>query len=363
MRTEDLDYELDPALIATRPAQPRDAARLLVVDRARATCEHRLISDLPEFLMTGDSFVLNTTSVARARVEFERVDTGGRVEGLLVPGASDRELHCEAWLRPARRLSAGVRLRAMGQGGAGDVEFEVRGRVEDRVALQLAEGQSVQSIREALARVGQVPLPPYILAQRRLRSVDQGNIEACDADWYATVFAKSTERASVAAPTAGLHLTNELLSAMAARGARRIDVELQVGAGTFQPVSAETLEEHRMHEEWRVVSQEAQRALCETRATGGRIFAVGTTTCRTLESLPEDANGEAIVAGPTDLLIQPGHDFRWADALLTNFHLPRSTLLALVAAYLGLEKTRAIYREAIARGYRFYSYGDAMLIL
>lgn len=358
MRTDDLDYPFDPGLIATRPAEPRDAARLLVVDRTTGRTEHRTVRDLADYLEPGDALVLNATRVVPARLMLERESTGGRSEGLLLPEGDDGEHGC--YLRGAKRVRAGERLLVRDAHDAVRGVFEVLGRADEQVRLRLLEGGPLDVLLEA---TGRVPLPPYILnARRDSGTVEDAELDRHDRSWYRTVYQHLGGQFSVAAPTAGLHFTEPLLERIAAAGAARIELELEVGPGTFRPVTTDTLEAHPMHRERFVVERDALAGLARTRASGGRILAVGTTSCRALESLP-DPLPEDTVATDTELLIAPGHRFRHVDRLLTNFHLPRSTLLALVAALLGLERMRAVYAEAVAERYRFYSYGDAMLIL
>ena len=358
MRTEELDYDFDPGLVATRPAEPRDAARLMVIDRAAGTITHHQVRDLPDFLAAGDALVLNATRVVPARVVFERADTGGRFEGLVLPGDSSERIGC--YLRGAKKMREGERLH-LGCPGTDRVGvFEVLGREEEQVMLRLLEGGPLEALLEC---AGRAPLPPYILGARRDQTdFDADGIDALDRTWYRTVFQRMGEQSSVAAPTAGLHFTEELLDRVVGAGVRRIELELEVGPGTFRPVTVEDLAHHPMHSERFIIDGEAQAGLQATRDGGGRILAVGTTSCRALESIPALRPGETI-STETDLLIAPGHHFRHVDALLTNFHLPRSTLLALVAALVGLERMRDAYAEAVRSGYRFYSYGDAMLIL
>ena len=358
MRTEELDYPFDPALVATRPAEPRDAARMLVFDRSTGSTRHLRIRDLPSLLESGDSIVLNATRVVPARVRLERESTGGRFEGLVLPVDEEGLVPC--YLRGAKRLRHGDLLALRDPEGAVLATFEVAGRSDERLLLRPRSGAGLEELLEV---AGRAPLPPYILGARRDRDGSTGDdLEALDRHWYRTVYQKAGGQSSVAAPTAGLHFTEDLLERIGAMGVRRIEVELEVGPGTFKPVTSETIEDHPMHRERFLVDRAAQSLLVETRGEGGRIIAVGTTSCRVLESLPDPLPG-ATLETSTDLLIAPGHAFRYVDGLLTNFHLPRSTLLALVAGLVGLERMRALYAEAVERGYRFYSYGDAMLIL
>lgn len=352
--TDALDFDLPPELIATRPVEPRDSARLMHLSRIDGEVAHRRFHDLPELLRAGDLLVLNDTRVLPARLRGRRVPGGGRVGGLFL-----EEREAGRWL---------VMLRVNGRLHAADV-VELIDQDEEPVArLSLVERQGdgwlvdvdpPSPAAEILGRAGQTPLPPYILGARRDRSeaVDDSD----DHDWYQTVFAGS-HAGSVAAPTAGLHMTEDLLQRLADQGVRTAQVTLDVGAGTFKPVSTDTVEAHDMHEERYEVTPETLRAVRETRAAGGRVIAVGTTSVRTLESI-DDLDADEPVSGSTRLLITPGYTFRHVDGMVTNFHLPRSTLLALVAALAGLDETLAAYRVAIAERYRFYSYGDAMLIV
>ncbi len=353
LATESLDYHLPQQLIATRPAQPRDAARMLVVSRSDERIEHVRVRDLPDYLRAGDTLVFNTTAVMPARFRGRRAGSGGRVEGLFVEPTGE-----EQWV---------VMLRCNGRLHPGDrIELLDRDGESSAHGLQLlethAEGWTVTvpGGREVLDRVGLTPLPPYILKAR------DGSEIADDQDraWYQTVYADPSQRHSVAAPTAGLHFTDDLLARLATSGVNRVDVTLHVGPGTFRPITAPTLAGHAMHAEHYSVAPAAIAAL---QSTDGRIFAVGTTAVRTLESLPEPLPAAASLDGPirgcTDLLIAPPYEPRNFVGLLTNFHLPRTTLLALVGAVVGLDRLKAVYAEAVKREYRFYSYGDAMLIL
>lgn len=367
MRTADLDYHLPPELIATHPHEPRDMARLLVYHRATNVVEHRVVRDLPELLRAGDALVLNTSAVLPARFIARRA-SGGRVEGLVVEPVVDDGRTWRAMVRGSARFSPGDRL---------ELEAPDESMSGETIELVSREGAawlvrfSAPAV-EVLAALGRTPLPPYILRARGERGEtrhgrDAALVERLDRAQYQTVFADRAEQRSVAAPTAGLHFTPGLLDALITRGVDRIDVSLHVGPGTFRPVTAEQLDEHPMHAESWSVSAAALEKLVTQRARGGRIVAVGTTAVRTLESLPEPlppfhAHGTGL-HGSTRLLIAPPYTFRWVDALLTNFHLPRSTLLALVAALVGLDRLHALYAEAIAQRYRFYSFGDAVLIL
>lgn len=346
MRRDELHYELPPERIAQHPIEPRDAARLLVLDRTTGRVEHRVFRDLPEYLSAGDALVLNDTRVIPARF-FARRATGGRVEVLFLHETAD------GWrvlLRPAARLRIGQTLACEGDA----TRLELVGAAER--GQWFIRPQPPVHVLDLLTRIGQTPLPPYI----RRTAPEPG-----DADRYQTVYAR--EPGAVAAPTAGMHFTAELLAALDRAGVRRVDVTLHVGAGTFTPIEADDLADHRMHAEWFEVSGTAISVLAEARRTGGRIVAVGTTAARVLESLPESSLHEAgrvtRTSGWTDIFIYPPYRFRHVDRLVTNFHLPGSTLLAMVMAFASPELIRQAYEAAITERYRFYSYGDAMLIL
>lgn len=351
MDIADFDFELPEHLIADAPLPQRDASRLLVLpDDPAAAVAHRRFRDLPELLREGDLLVMNDSRVLPARLLGRRLPGGGGCEALLLaPMAPDGAGRAtwSALCRPAKKLKPGTRLDF---GALAAEVLEDLGEGEKRLAL---EGDG--DIDALLDAAGTMPLPPYILARRGERaSRDE------DRERYQTVYAR--EKGSVAAPTAGLHFTPDLLDRLAARGVRRAWVTLHVGAGTFLPVKAERLEDHRMHSEWYRVPEEAAAEIEAARAEGRRVVAVGTTTVRTLETAADAQGRVRTGAGESRLLIAPGHRWRVVDALVTNFHLPKSTLLALVAAAAGRERILAAYREAIAEGYRFYSYGDAMLL-
>lgn len=355
MRTDELDYELPEELIASRPADRRDASRLMVIDRADAdggAAAHRHVRDLPTLLRAGDLLVINDTRVLPAKFEAVRASTCGRVEGLFIETRDDATWH--VMLKSGGRLTPGERLNL---GDAGDT-LELLDKQPD--GSWFVAKRSDLDTQALLDRVGTMPLPPYILRQR-----DQGggdtDFNALDRQRYQTVYAR--EPGAVAAPTAGLHFTEELLAALGDAGVRIARVTLHVGLGTFAPVRAESLDDHEMHTERYTVTAATLAALRETRAAGGRVIPIGTTSVRALESLPVEFDTAADITGATSLLIQPGYTFRWLDGLMTNFHLPRSTLLALVGAITGLDRLKRLYAEAIAQRYRFYSYGDAMLIV
>lgn len=376
LRTADLDYHLPEDLIATRPAEPRDTARLMVLSRSDPSrLEHRAVRDLPELLRERDVLVCNVSSVLPARLEGLR-PTGGKIGGLFLAEESragaDAPRRWRVMLRSSRRLRAGdaVALHRPG-GGESGVTLLLLERAEEGWVAEVTGAPRAETAAETLGRIGATPLPPYILAARRAHreTID----DQADREWYQTVYASASQSGSVAAPTAGLHFTTDLLRRLRERGVGRAELTLHVGSGTFKPVETEHLEEHEMHEEWRQVPRATIDAVDAARAAGRITVAVGTTSVRALESLPAGtAPADADLAGPTRLMIAPGHRWRRVDALMTNFHLPRSTLLALVAALLeptperpgeGLRRLLAAYAEAVRSGYRFYSYGDAMLIL
>jgi len=335
------DFHLPEALIAQHPAPKRDESRLLVVRRLARTLEHRTFRDLPELLSPGDLLVLNDTMVLPARVVGRREATGGKWEGLFLREAAGLwEMLAQS--RGFPELSS-VFVTDTG------LRLVLRGRTADRHWLMQPE--TLGTPAELLARFGHVPLPPYIR---------KGQAQAADSERYQTVFA--THAGSVAAPTAGLHFTPELLEQCTARGIGAARVTLHVGLGTFAPVKSEDPAKHAIHREWCEVAQPAVDAIRVTKANGGRVVAVGTTTTRTLESAARP-DGLQPFSGETDLYVLPPFEFRVVDILITNFHLPRSTLLLLVGALAGSDLLRAAYVEAIAHGYRFYSYGDAMLVL
>ena len=340
-RTADYDFHLPPERIAQHPLPRRDESRLMVVDRATATIAHRRFSDLPDYLAVGDALVLNTTRVIRARLLGQR-ESGAPAEVLLLKPLGDDRF--EALVHPGGKLKAG---RVVSVAPGFSVEICAVTDRRSRIVRLRTEGP----IAEAIERFGHVPLPPYIA---------RGDVLS-DAERYQTVYAR--QAGSVAAPTAGLHFTPELLETVRSRGAERADVVLHVGAGTFKPVEVEDPAEHVMHEEWYELPAPAATTLNATRDRGGRIWAVGTTAVRTLESVVREDGTFAERSGETRMFIRPPYRFRAVDKLITNFHLPRSTLIMLVAAFAGYDLTMRAYHEAIDAGYRFYSYGDAMAIL
>lgn len=347
MKLTDFDFDLPERLIATRPARPRSAARLLLAEGGGIT--DRVVADLPAILRPGDRLVLNNTKVIPARLSGTRSrlsaqgEVSARIEVTLLEPAPGGE-----WLalaKPLRKLRRGETIRF-----SPALAAEVRGIDEGQ--LRLAFSVSGADFDAALAEAGAMPLPPYIAA---LRAPDEA-----DKTDYQTVFARRL--GAVAAPTASLHFDAPLLAALAARGVQFSEVTLHVGAGTFLPVKVEDVTTHRMHAEWGEVSAAAATEINATRAMGGRVIPVGTTALRLIESAAASGRVEPF-SGTTDIFIYPGYRFRVTDALMTNFHLPRSTLLMLVSALMGPAHIREIYAHAVAQGYRFFSYGDASLLI
>ena len=340
-RTSDYDFVLSPERIAQRPLERRDASRLLVVERATGRLSHRTFADLADLMSPGDALVLNTTRVFRARLLGHR-DSGAPAEVLLLRALGDARY--EAMVSPGGKLRPGRTVHI-----AHGFDIDILEITERRTRLVRLRTQ--EPVEQAIERHGHVPLPPYI---------ERADLPA-DAERYQTVYAR--ESGSVAAPTAGLHFTPELLAAIAARGVHRADVVLHVGAGTFKPVEVEDPGQHALHEESYWLPAQSAAVLNATRRSGGSIWAVGTTSTRTLESAVREGGTFAASAGETRLFIRPPYSFRAVDKLITNFHLPRSTLVMLVAALAGFDLTMRAYREAIDAGYRFYSYGDAMAVI
>jgi S-adenosylmethionine:tRNA ribosyltransferase-isomerase len=343
VRTSDFDYDLPPDRIAQEPLAEREASRLLVLDRSTGALLHRSFRDLPSLLDPRDLVVINTTRVLPARLLGTRAG-GGAAEVLLVRRLSDDEW--EALLKPGRRLRIGdvVRVDA-------DLTVTVESSALGADARRRVRLRSSPPLSAALERAGRVPLPPYVRRPPRPE----------DRDRYQTVYA--AEPGSVAAPTAGLHFAESTLRALGDRGIAVARVTLHVGPGTFRPVKVTRVEDHRVDPEPFSVSASTADAVRDARRRGGRVVAVGTTTVRALESVATAEGLAEPVSGETDCVIVPGFRFRVTDALLTNFHLPRSSLLLLVCAFAGREPVLRAYREAVRTGYRFYSYGDAMLLL
>lgn len=354
MQVSDFDFELPEALIALRPASPRDSARLLAVDGGGAV-SHHAVRDLPGFLRPGDALVFNDTRVIAARLTGTRMRDGS---ACAVEATLHKRLDPARWsafMRPGKRVKVGDRVvfgadvdRACLAGALGAVVTGKGDGGEVSLAFELA-GPDLDA---AIAVHGVMPLPPYIAARRAEDDRDRRD--------YQTIYAR--DAASVAAPTAGLHFTPDLMTRLAQRGVSRHFVTLHVGAGTFLPVKAEALSDHKMHAEFGEVSADVAADLNAVRARGGRIVCVGTTSLRLLESAATTDGVIRPFAGETAIFITPGYRFRAADGLMTNFHLPRSTLFVLVSAFSGFETMRDAYAQAIAAGYRFYSYGDASLL-
>ncbi|HKO14997.1 MAG TPA: tRNA preQ1(34) S-adenosylmethionine ribosyltransferase-isomerase QueA [Gemmatimonadaceae bacterium] len=341
MRTSDFDFVIPAEQIAQVPLPRREASRLMLLDRATGAIQHRVFADLVELIDPGDVLVLNRTRVLRARLLGTR-RSGAPAEILLLKPLGEGRF--EAMVSPGGKLRVGRIVQI-----APDFTVEIL-EITDR-RTRIVRLHTDQPVDQAIERYGHVPLPPYIARADA----------ATDAERYQTVYAR--EPGSVAAPTAGLHFTPGLLDALAARGVARAEVVLHVGAGTFKPVEVDDPAAHVMHEEHYVVPAVAARTIAAARARGGRVWAVGTTTVRTLESVANENGAVMPGEGETRLFIRPPYRFRVVERMLTNFHLPRSTLLMLVAAFAGYDLTMRAYREAVSSGYRFYSYGDAMLII
>ncbi len=340
MKTSDFYYELPKELIAQTPIERRDASRLMTLDRASGAVGHRRFYELPELLDPGDCLILNDSRVLPARLLGRRLPGGGVGEVLLLVDRGDRVWEC--LVRPGRKLRTGARLSF----GNGELTAEVVEELLDGNRLVRFDYEGI--FLEVLERLGKMPLPPYIKEELQ------------DRERYQTVYSKVP--GSAAAPTAGLHFTPELLEKIAAKGVGIGYVTLHVGLGTFRPVKEDDIEAHEMHSEFCTIPQETADLINRTKAAGGRCVCVGTTSCRTLESWAgEDGHMEA-KAGWTDIFIYPGYRFKVMDALVTNFHLPESTLVMLVSAFAGRERVLAAYREAVRERYRFFSFGDAMFI-
>lgn len=353
MRTDLFDFELPPESIALRPAHPRDAARLLVVQPG-AALQDRRVSDLAQVLRPGDQLVVNDTKVIPAQLAGRRIgrDAEPRIEATLIKRLDGSRW--QALVKPAKKLIEGDTIRFGNEGrvcllGHLDAQVEAKGDNGEVTLTFLFHGPTLD---QAIADVGAPPLPPYIASRRTPDEQDSSD--------YQTMFAE--HEGAVAAPTAGLHFTPALEAALQARGVAIHRLTLHVGAGTFLPVKADDTAEHKMHSEWGTISEDTAAALNAARAGGGRIVAVGTTSLRLLESATDADGIIKSFSGNTDIFITPGYRFRAVDVLMTNFHLPRSTLFMLVSAFSGLDTMKKAYAHAIASGYRFYSYGDASLL-
>jgi S-adenosylmethionine:tRNA ribosyltransferase-isomerase len=359
MKMSDFDYDLPTALIAQTPIEPRDASRLLVVNRARGTWEHRHFHDLGAYLQPGDLLIANQSRVLPARLLGRRSETGGAVEILLL--AERPDLGPDYWetlVRPGRRLHEGsiiefeckiaeigfqAQIMQRTEAGGRIVQFQFQSQLRDEKPCRM-------TVRQCIEEIGRMPLPPYIH-----KTLD-------DPERYQTVYARI--QGSAAAPTAGLHFTSQLLNQLQEKGIRVSFVTLHVGLDTFRPVECEDVSEHKMHSEEIILDAPTAELINETRKAGGRVIAVGTTSVRVLESIASMHNGQIVpYAGQTRLFITPGYCFQAIDAMITNFHLPRSTLLLLVSAFMGKDLMQRVYQEAIYERYRFFSFGDAMLLL
>lgn len=406
LRSVDLEYELPAGVIATTPMEPRDAARLCVVQHDRRdragmseSCIHERVRDLPKFLRKGDLLVVNSTRVLRAWLEGTRVGTGGKFQGLyLGPGPErlrDAGEFAAVWNVMLRggHLKPGAELQVT-SGSSNTIDsltlFLLERDADEpgawQVGVKLAGGTDAADAATLLERVGLTPIPPYIRKARKDAGLDV--LDADDRQRYQTVFAHDESAGiaregfgSVAAPTAGLHFTPLLLDELQMMGVERAEVVLHVGSGTFRPIEVEVVEEHPIHSEWCLMPRATMDAIARTRKAGGRVVCVGTTSARVVETIAGlagqmDGGATQGFAGglsggladrwmETRILITPGYRWRWTDGLLTNFHLPRSTLMAMVASLLpgGVEELKRIYAEAIREGYRFFSYGDAMLVM
>lgn len=340
MKTSDFYYDLPQELIAQSPAEVRSASRLLIYDREKKSIRDGVFTDILDYFRPGDVLVRNVTRVIPARLHGVREDTGGLMEFLLLRRID--EYHWECLVKPGRRAKIGL-------------TFKITDELSATVCDSTPDGGRIIRLNydgvfeEILDRAGEMPLPPYIT--KRLAERDR----------YQTVYAK--ENGSAAAPTAGLHFTPELLQQIQEMGVQIADVLLHVGLGTFRPVSAENLEDHHMHSEYYECTEETAALINNARAKGGRIFAVGTTSCRTLESVADEAGVVHAGSGWTDIFITPGYKFKAVDKLITNFHLPESTLLMLISALSTREEMLSVYKHAVEQRYRFFSFGDAMLIL
>ncbi|XEC93157.1 tRNA preQ1(34) S-adenosylmethionine ribosyltransferase-isomerase QueA [Paenibacillus tarimensis] len=347
MRVEEFDFELPERLIAQTPLTERTASRLLMLNRRTGEIDHRTFTDLIDVLNPGDTLVLNNTRVLPARLLGVKPDTGARIELLLIKQLADNRW--ETLAKPAKRLKTGTEVW-FGDNGHGTPLLRAKVESEGEMGARIVTFQYEGIFNELLDKLGDMPLPPYI--HMRLE----------DKERYQTVYAK--HEGSAAAPTAGLHFTDSYLRILHEKGIELAYVTLHVGIGTFRPMSAETVEEHVMHEEYYVLDDDNARIIRNTKQRGGRVVAVGTTSLRTLETVAKRFEGEDIkgCSGWTNIFIYPGYQFRIVDALLTNFHLPKSTLVMLVSALAGRDTIMKAYHEAIEREYRFFSFGDAMFI-
>ena len=342
MNVNDFDYELPRELIAQDPLEDRASSRLMLLHKDSGEIEHHIFREIPSLLRAGDCLVINNTKVIPARLIGSREGTGAAIEVLLLKRVEGKENTWETLVKPGKKARIGTKIVF----GDGLLSGEVVDIVEEGNRIVRFSFDGI--FEEILDRLGQMPLPPYITHELK------------DKNRYQTVYAKYD--GSAAAPTAGLHFTKELLDEIRGMGVNIAEITLHVGLGTFRPVKAETVEEHHMHSEFYQVDENAARLINETRSRGGRVIAVGTTSCRTLESAGKEDGSISPCSGWTDIFIYPGYRFKMVDALITNFHLPKSTLVMLVSALAGREHILAAYREAVKERYRFFSFGDAMFI-
>lgn len=341
MKTSDFFYDLPEELIAQDPLEDRTASRLLVLNRETGAIEHKIFSDVIDFLNEGDCLVINNTRVIPARLIGEKEDTGGKVEVLLLKRRANDVW--ETLVKPGKKLKPGAKITF----GDGRLRAEVLEVVEEGNRLVKFHYEGI--FEEILDSLGEMPLPPYITHKLE------------DKEMYQTVYAKYD--GSAAAPTAGLHFTKELLSKIEEKGIKIASITLHVGLGTFRPVKVDDVNNHHMHTEWYEVNAEAADIINETKRNGGRVICVGTTSCRTIESVADENGYMKAKTGETDIFIYPGYKFKVMDGLITNFHLPESTLVMLVSAFAGKENVLSAYETAVKEKYRFFSFGDAMILI
>ena len=341
MKTSDFFYELPEELIAQDPLEDRTASKLLVLDRKTDKLEHKIFSDVIDYLKPGDCLVINNTRVIPARLIGEKEDTGGKVEILLLK-RRENDIW-ESLVKPGKKLRPGARVTF----GDGRLKAEILEIAEEGNRLVKFYYEGI--FEEILDSLGEIPLPPYITHKLE------------DKEMYQTVYAKFD--GSAAAPTAGLHFTNELLEKIRQKGIKIASITLHVGLGTFRPVKVEDVNNHHMHTEWYEVNKEAAEIINETKKNGGRVICVGTTSCRTIESVADENGLMSAKTGETDIFIYPGYKFKVMDGLITNFHLPESTLVMLVSAFAGKERVLSAYETAVKERYRFFSFGDAMILI
>lgn len=341
MKTSDFFYDLPEELIAQDPLEDRTASRLLVLDRKTGAVKHKIFSDVIDYLNKGDCLVINNTRVIPARLIGEKEGTGGKVEVLLLKRRANDVW--ETLVKPGKKLKPGAKITF----GDGRLRAEVLEVVEEGNRLVIFHYEGI--FEEILDSLGEMPLPPYITHKLE------------DKEMYQTVYAKFD--GSAAAPTAGLHFTKELLNKIEEKGIKIASITLHVGLGTFRPVKVDDVNNHHMHTEWYEVNAEAADIINETKRNGGRVICVGTTSCRTIESVADEKGYMKAKTGETDIFIYPGYKFKVMDGLITNFHLPESTLVMLVSAFAGKENVLAAYETAVKERYRFFSFGDAMILI